>query len=198
MDEKLDQARRTATALASIVADLPPKERACVVLKDMLDYSLEETADITESNVGAVKAALHRGREKLEKAGSAPQRAGALDPAQRALTERYIAAFNRRDWDAVQALLSEDARLEVVHRSEGPFRDACYFVNYGVLSWSWKLALALVDGVECIVHFREQGGAWVPRTIVQLAIEDGAITRVRDYIHVDYLLEDCAVQAPGR
>ena len=52
-------------AVEHLVQHLPPKERACVLLKDVLDYSIEEIADLTESTPGGVKSALHRGREKL-------------------------------------------------------------------------------------------------------------------------------------
>jgi RNA polymerase sigma-70 factor (ECF subfamily) len=194
LDESLDHRRRAARALTIAMTELPPKERACIILKDVLEWSLEETAEITQSTVGAVKAALHRGRSRLEEAEKAPRATGSeLAPEHRALIERYIAAFNGRDWDAVAGLLSDDARLEVVHRSEGLFRDAPYFVNYGQLPCKWKLALAVVDGTEHVVHFREKDGAWVPHSIVQLGIEDGRITAVRDYVHVDYLLRDSIV-----
>jgi hypothetical protein len=91
---------------------------------------------------------------------------------------------------------SDDARLEVVHRSEGPVRDSSYFTNYGRLSWRWKLALAWVDGAEAIVHFREVGDAWQPHAIVQLDIDADAdrIAGVRDYVHVDYLLRSSRVE----
>ena len=46
---------------------LPPKERASVLLKDVFEYSLEEIADLVDSTVGGVKAALNRGRSKLAK-----------------------------------------------------------------------------------------------------------------------------------
>jgi RNA polymerase sigma-70 factor (ECF subfamily) len=49
-------------AVEHLVHHLPPKERASVLLKDVLDYTLEEIADLTESTPGGVKAALHRGR----------------------------------------------------------------------------------------------------------------------------------------
>ena len=52
-------------AVERLVVALPPKERACVLLKDVLDYSLEEIAELVGSSVGAVKAALNRGRSKL-------------------------------------------------------------------------------------------------------------------------------------
>jgi len=45
-------------AVEHLVAVLPPKERASILLKDVFDYSLEEIADLTDSTVGAVKAAL--------------------------------------------------------------------------------------------------------------------------------------------
>jgi RNA polymerase sigma-70 factor (ECF subfamily) len=52
-------------AVEHLVLALPPKERACVLLKDVFDYSLEEIAELVDSSVGGVKAALHRGRSKL-------------------------------------------------------------------------------------------------------------------------------------
>jgi RNA polymerase sigma-70 factor (ECF subfamily) len=52
-------------AVEHLVLTLPPKERACVLLKDVFDYTLEEIAELVESTVGGVKAALKRGRSKL-------------------------------------------------------------------------------------------------------------------------------------
>ena len=52
-------------AIERLVIHLPPKERACVLLKDVFDHSLEEIADLVGSTVGGVKAALSRGRAKL-------------------------------------------------------------------------------------------------------------------------------------
>src|SRR5256885_9908961 len=53
------------TAVEHLVISLPPKERACVLLKDVFDYSLEEIAELVDTTVGGVKAALNRGRAKL-------------------------------------------------------------------------------------------------------------------------------------
>jgi len=52
-------------AVEHLVTSLPPKERACVLLKDVFDYSLEEIAELVDSTIGGVKAALNRGRTKL-------------------------------------------------------------------------------------------------------------------------------------
>src|SRR5262249_7195795 len=55
----------TGKAVEHLVLTLPPKERACVLLKDVFDYSLEEVAELVDSTVGGVKAALNRARTKL-------------------------------------------------------------------------------------------------------------------------------------
>src|SRR5258707_1757216 len=52
-------------AVEQLVMSLPPKERACILLKDVFDYPLEEIAELVSSTVGGVKAALNRGRAKL-------------------------------------------------------------------------------------------------------------------------------------
>jgi RNA polymerase sigma-70 factor, ECF subfamily len=186
-DTALDTSARAARTLAHIVTRLPPRERACVVLKDALDYSLDETAAITGSTIGAVKAALHRAREKLAATDDTP--ATTMDPARRVLVERYLALFNGRDWDGVRALLADDARLEVVQRAAGPFADACYFVNHERVTWTWRLAIASVDGNETIVRYRD--GA--PHSIVLLTWHDDRVTLVRDYMHVDGLFADATV-----
>lgn len=86
-------------AVEHLVLRLPPKERACVLLKDVFDYSLEEIADLVGTTVGGVKAALNRGRSKL---AALPERSTSK-PAKSADAIRVLSLcverFNRRDWD---------------------------------------------------------------------------------------------------
>src|SRR5262245_51539442 len=180
-------------ALARLVTMLPPMERACVLLKDVLDYRLAEIADIVDSTIGGVKSALHRGRLKLRQHDPAPGLE--LDPAQRTLLEEYVDRFNRRDWEALRELIRADARVEVVGVAE--FRelapDAPYFRNYSALRVEWKLDLARVDGEPVIVQWRKAGVEWVPFAPIRLFWENGRVVRIRDYFHVDYLLAGAAI-----
>src|ERR1700674_3682452 len=99
-------------AVERLVASLPPKERACILLKDVFDYSLEEIAELVDSTVGGVKAALNRGRTKL--AASPPAMpARSADPEMARIVQLYVERFNRRDWNSVRELISADARLRV-------------------------------------------------------------------------------------
>jgi RNA polymerase sigma-70 factor, ECF subfamily len=176
--------------LAALVAQLPPKERACVLLKDVLDYPLAEVAEMVDSTVGGVKAALHRGRAKLRRLHQAPL-AVELDRQQRTLVEAYVECFNRQDWDALRRLIQADARVELVGVTEFPALGvgAPYFRNYSALPWEWKLSLARVDGEPVIVHWQKVGAEWLPRAAIKLWWRDGKVARIRDYVHVEYLLE---------
>lgn len=188
----LEQQEVARAALAAIFTDLPPRERASVVLKDVLGYSLQETAEITASSVGSVKAAIHRARPKLERAVKSA-RPSRVSDAERRLIDEYVARFNQRDWDGVRALLTDDARLEVVQRAAGPFGDQ-YFRNYAKLGWEWRIGWAKVEGSPSLVHFRRVGQGWQPRAVIELSIEGGKISRIRDYVHVDDLLQGARIE----
>jgi RNA polymerase sigma-70 factor, ECF subfamily len=177
--------------LVAIFTQLPSKERACVVLKDVLGYSLEEAAEITGSNSVAVKAALHRARQKLRSATAEPPPV-TISREQRALIASYLDRFNQRDFAGARALIADDARLEVVGRTAGPF-GSHYFGNYAKLGWTWQLAFARIEGELSVVHFRREGADWRPLAVISFGIEDGKLSRVRDYVHAEYLLEGLRV-----
>ncbi len=118
-----------------------------------------------------------------------------MDGEQRRLFEAYAEIFNRRDWDALKHLVRADARLEIVGAAQKVMSGlgATYSTNYTALPWEWRLASGVVDGVPVIVHWRRDGGAWRPHAAIRLWWQDGTVVRIRDYIHVDYLLTDWAV-----
>src|SRR5213080_3491180 len=122
-------------AVEHLIASLPPKERACVLLKDVFDYSLEEIAELVDSTVGGVKAALNRARTKLSASSPAAKPAQSASPELQKVMQLYVDRFNRRDWDGVRELISADARLNVLDRFAGKFADAPYFFNYD--RWPW-------------------------------------------------------------
>jgi len=189
-----ETAIRVSEAVAALVTHLPPMERACVVLKDVLDYPLSDIAEITGSSLGGVKAALHRGRAKLR--AMEPDSTGvSLPPGERVLVQAYLDRFNARDWDGVRELVRKDARLELVDRVEGnavEIMKSRYCSNYENLPWTWKLELARVDGEEVIVHFKQVDGAFRPHAAMRLEWQENQVRAVSDYIHIEYLLDGAA------
>jgi RNA polymerase sigma-70 factor (ECF subfamily) len=192
-DQHEPEGQPIGETLAPLVAELPPKERAAVLLKDVLQYRLAEVAEVVGSTVGGVKAALHRGRAKLRALHGAPSPVE-LDRRQRGLLEAYVECFNRRDWDALRDLIHADAKLEVVDAFDGKLKNAGYFSNYAALPWEWKLSFAEVDGEPVIVHWKRVGGSWQPLAVVKLWWQGDQVVRIRDYTHVDYLLQDARIE----
>jgi RNA polymerase sigma-70 factor (ECF subfamily) len=100
----------TRAAGAALFDRTSPQERAAVVLKDVFDFSLDEIAALLATSEGAVKSALHRGRDKLAPENAAmPSR---HKPASVELIDRFIAAFNTHDANAVIPLLLESVTYE--------------------------------------------------------------------------------------
>ena len=101
--------RVTREAAGTLIARLSPQERAAVVLKDVFDLTLEETAEALSTTTGGIKAALHRGRGKLIE--PAPHEERTTTPA---VLDAFCEAFNARDLDRLTALLLDNVTVEVV------------------------------------------------------------------------------------
>ena len=175
-------------ALERLVAHLPPKERACVLLKDVFDYSLEEIADLADSTVGGVKAALHRGREKLAALQDKPKAEPSTDPALVEVLRLYIERFNQRDWNGVRELCSADARLRVADCFAGRLADSPYFIEYGRRSIPWHMALGTVDGVPVVIIMRDDPGGLTPFSAIRFQVVDRYIVGITDYVKSSWIL----------
>jgi RNA polymerase sigma-70 factor, ECF subfamily len=175
-------------AVEHLVSSLPPKERACVLLKDVFDYSLEEIAELVDSTVGGVKAALIRGRAKLEASPASTKPSRAVDPELTRIMRLYVDRFNRRDWDGVRELISADARLTVADAFAGELVDAPYFSNYERWSMPWRLTLGEVDGEPVVIILQRGTDTWTPYSVVRFDVEGQQINRIRDYAHCPWLI----------
>jgi RNA polymerase sigma-70 factor (ECF subfamily) len=187
-------------ALEHLVISLPPKERACVLLKDVLDYSLEEVAEMIDSTLGGVKAALHRARAKLtalparsrqslySDARAATQHVGAIDPELHRVIQLYVDRFNRRDWDGLRELIRADARLMVVDAFAGKLAESPYFGNYERMSRVWKMAAGEIDGEPVVVRLDRGADIWTASSIIRLYVAGEHIDRIVDYSHCPWVI----------
>ncbi|RWD62825.1 MAG: sigma-70 family RNA polymerase sigma factor [Mesorhizobium sp.] len=177
-------------AIERLVIHLPPKERACILLKDVFDHSLEEIADLVGSTAGGVKAALSRGRAKLAALPEQPavRQEPSPDPELSKLLNRYIELFNRRDWDGVRALTSADAQLRVSDCFRGHLSESIYFVEYERGKANWQMTIGAVDDeIVLLVLHRDEAG-WKPAYPVRIEATNGIINRISDYYACPWLL----------
>jgi RNA polymerase sigma-70 factor, ECF subfamily len=101
--------------LIAFLQYLPPRQRAVLILRDVLDFPAAEVATMLGTSTVAVKSALQRARTRLEQAAPAPDEVSEpAEPEVRALLEAYIAAFENADPAAMERVLRKDAALEPV------------------------------------------------------------------------------------
>ena len=179
-------------AALTVFLGLPPVQRAAVILKDVLGQSLGEIAATMGTTVGAVKAALARARANIApRSLSAPPRRSPPSRGELANLQRYVDLFNDRNWAALRALLTEEARLEQVSLVQRRVRDAGYFDRYAEIlkSENIRAALGLVDGMPAIAMFDPASNSQ-PAYFVLLDWENGRIDRIRDFRYVSYIAGD--------
>ena len=109
-------ARRDSLRLAFVAALqlLPARQRAVLILRDVLAWSAAETADLLEMTPIAVNSALQRAHKRLDQEGVAED--GLAEPTvaeQRVLLDKYVDAFLKADLEALQKLLADDAIMEM-------------------------------------------------------------------------------------
>lgn len=167
--------------------NLAPMERAAVLLSDVLDLSLKETASMLKTTEGAVKSALHRGRGRLTAAARPTLETGTRTP--REVVDRFVAALNKRDIDAIRSLCLSDVTVDMVGGAlfEGYEQGKTTFVHAHYVNAKhgfgenphWRAIEYLGEPVA--IGFRTLGGIEGLNEIWRIEMGDGGIARLRLY-----------------
>jgi RNA polymerase sigma-70 factor (ECF subfamily) len=115
-DDAIVAAETIELAFLVAIQHLPPRQRAVLILRDVLGWTAADAAAVVGTSVIAANSALQRARETLRRHLPAERLAWArpdADASERALLGRYVEAWAQKDLDALVALLAEDARLSM-------------------------------------------------------------------------------------
>ena len=190
-DSAIERRQAAAASLRTLMR-LPVAQRSSVILMDVLGHSLEEISEVLESTVPAVKANLHRGRQRLVELAAEPddRPPPVLAEADRQRLAAYVARFNARDFDALRAQLADDVKVEVVNRTRlsGRGEVGRYFGNYSQTD-DWHLAPGLVEGRPAVVVLDPAQPAGLPVYFMLIDWRDGRLLAVRDFRYARYVVD---------
>jgi len=168
---------------------LPPRQRAVLILRDVLRWKADEVAALLETSVAAANSALQRARATL----AASQQAGAAAPsrdlpeAESALLARYLDAFLRYDVQALVALLHEDAVMDMPPYAMW-LRSAAdigtWFTGPGAECRGSHVVALEMNGQPAFAQWRPSGpgGAHEAWAVHALEMADGRITRMTAFL----------------
>jgi RNA polymerase sigma-70 factor, ECF subfamily len=161
---------------------LPPRQRAVLLLRDVLAFPAAEVAAMLGTSTAAVKSALQRARGRLETvAPDAEQVAEPPEAEARALLDEYIAAFESADAAALQRLLRRDATLELPPSSTwyaGSNALACAVAGLGSAG-EWRMVPTAANGQHAAAAYRRDArGTYRAYAIVVLTATSTGIARI--------------------
>jgi RNA polymerase sigma-70 factor (ECF subfamily) len=183
--------RQIAAASLRTFMRLPVAQRSCVILMDVLGYSLQEISEVINTSIPAVKAALNRGRKRLRETAQEPDDPlPVLSERERSLLQAYVERFNARDFDAIRDMLADEVRLELVNktRMDGKGEVGKYFGNYSRVD-DWQLVPGLVDRRPAILVRDPHDATGAPTYFVLLEWTGDRLIGIRDFRHARYATE---------
>jgi RNA polymerase sigma-70 factor (ECF subfamily) len=149
-----------------------------VVLKDVFDFTLEEIADQLYTSVGAVKAALHRGREAIRAPAAAPR-----DGPPRALVDAFVDAYNAQDLPRLLSVLTESVSIEVQGVGGGRgIRPGNGWTEWA-LTHPVRAQACRIDGEDVVAVLFDTADGPQLCEVLRLWGDDGRVGRIVDYCY---------------
>jgi RNA polymerase sigma-70 factor (ECF subfamily) len=189
------QSRETLRlAFVAALQHLPPRQRAVLILCEVLRWKASEVAELLDTSVASVNSALQRARATLESAQvSASTTSSAVDAANAELLDRYVKAFEQYDMDALTSLIQEDAT-----QSMPPF-DLWLKGREDILTWwlgpgigcrgSRVIPTVTANGRPAFGQYKpsDSGSGFDPWALQVLELEHGRIVEFTFFLDTDRL-----------
>jgi len=178
-------------ALLRAIQELPGRQRAVLIFRDVLGWTAPEVAELFESTVASVDSALQRARATIEEHLPAKARS-TVGADERELLDRYVAAFEHDDMAGLVALLREDALLHMPPNPDvfGGLQIARFFhetIARGDLTRIRHGATWANGRPAVTIEVQSEDGEWIPHGISVLEIADGKIVGIDAFLDPAHL-----------
>jgi len=181
-------------AFVAALQHLPPKQRAALLLTEVVGWSAAEVAEGLETSVASVNSALQRARATLgsRKVGDSAETGEPLSGAQVKLVDRYVDAFLRYDVDALVALLHQDATLSMPPYTlwlRGQDAIRAWLLGRGAACQGSRLVPTAACGSPAFGQYRSGGpaGGYQPWAVIVLELSGERIAGWNSFLDTETL-----------
>ncbi|GHF27022.1 DNA-directed RNA polymerase sigma-70 factor [Kitasatospora xanthocidica] len=178
-------------AFVAVLQRLAPRQRAVLILREVLGWKAAEAAELLGVTVASVNSALQRARAVLAADASAARPAPALDEDHRALLDRYVRAFEAYDMDGLAALLHEDVTLNMPPFSmwlQGQEEIRAWMLGPGHGCRGSRLLPVTANGGPAFAQYRPSPeGGHEPWALIVPEVSAGRITGFTNFLDTDVL-----------
>ncbi len=166
---------------------LPPRQRAVLVLREVLAWPAADVADLLDTTVVSVNSALQRARATVAALDKdAALTTAALGDTERELLVRYTAAFEAYDMDGLVALLHEDASMSMPPLAlwlRGREEMVGWYTGHGIACRGSRLLPVAVSGQPAFAQYKpDPDGGFVPWCIQVLEVSGGRIAHIHHFL----------------
>jgi RNA polymerase sigma-70 factor (ECF subfamily) len=182
-------AARDSVRLAFVAAlqHLPPKQRAVLILREVLRWQATEVAELLDTTVASVNSALQRARATLAATDLDDAPPNQVDAEQQALLARYVAAFESYDIDSLVALLHEDATFSMPPYAlwlRGPDQVAGWLLGQGFGCKGSRLVATAANGCAAFGSYRQvEPGVHEPFALQVIEVSGGRIVAWQNFLY---------------
>ena len=181
-----DSSSDVRDASATLLEQLAPQERAALVLKEVFDFTLAEIAEALGTTEGAVKAALHRGRVRLQDCEEPPRHVVSNE-----VIERFVERYNARDLPGMLALMLDHAAIDMLGQEQqigravwGKKRSWFYYNLWSPFDGKpvdarWEVAFYWGEPVVLVQG--QRAGRLAVTSVMRIESEDQFVSRIRVY-----------------
>ncbi|MEY2589716.1 MAG: polymerase sigma-70 factor, subfamily [Acidimicrobiaceae bacterium] len=184
-------ASRETIRLAFVAAlqHLPPRQRAVLILREVLKWQASEVAELLDTTVVSVNSALQRARATLSAADIDATSASAVDADQQELLARYVDAFERYDIESLVALLHEDATFSMPPFElwlQGTVEIGKWYLGQGIGCRDGRLLATSANGCAAFGAYKQaEPGVLLPFSLQVIEVSGDRISGLHHFLYPD-------------
>jgi RNA polymerase sigma-70 factor, ECF subfamily len=186
--EQAVQRESIRLAFVSALQHLPPRQRAVLLLREVLRWRADEVAQLLDTTVASVNSALQRARATMAEVGG-EEETEPLDDVHRALLERYVDAFERYDVEGLVGLLHEDATQHMPPFAmwlRGRADIGTWMLGPGAKCRGSRVLPTLANGAPAFAQYRPRAdGGHEPWALHVLEVRAGRVAHISSFLDLD-------------